>query len=82
MSARGAETSGIATIDSPEAGGVYDTFEDLQAAFCGLRMPGLHHSEISLLADEKGLKEKFGKAHWRWPAGSSSSDPASRWPRC
>ncbi|GAW35569.1 hypothetical protein RA2_02632 [Roseovarius sp. A-2] len=28
-------------------------------------MVGIHHSDSSLLADEKVLKEKFGKAFWR-----------------
>lgn len=52
-------------IDIPEAVGVFDTFEDLQQAFYDLRMVGIHHSDISLLADEKALKEKLGKAYWR-----------------
>jgi VIT1/CCC1 family predicted Fe2+/Mn2+ transporter len=52
-------------IDIPEAVGVFDTFEDLQKAFYDLRMVGIHHSDISLLADEKTLKEKLGKAYWR-----------------
>lgn len=54
-------------INIPEAVGVFDTFEDLQKAFYDLRMIGIHHSEISLLADEKALKEKLGKAYWRSP---------------
>lgn len=52
-------------IDIPEAVGVFDQFEDLQEAFYDLRMTGIHHSDISLLADEKVLKEKLGKAYWR-----------------
>jgi len=54
-------------IDIPEAVGVFDTFEDLQHAFYDLRMVGIHHSDISLLADEKALKEKLGKVYWRSP---------------
>ncbi|MGJ8606010.1 MAG: hypothetical protein ACSHXH_17975 [Marivita sp.] len=54
-----------AVIDIPEAVGVFDTFEDLQKAFYDLRMVGIHHSDISLLADEKTLMEKLGKAYWR-----------------
>lgn len=52
-------------IDIPEAVGVFNKFEDLQQAFYDLRMTGIHHSDISLLADEKVLKEKLGKAYWR-----------------
>jgi hypothetical protein len=52
-------------IDIPEAVGVFSKFEDLQQAFYDLRMTGIHHSDISLLADEKVLKEKLGKAYWR-----------------
>lgn len=55
----------ISTINIPEAVGVFDTFEDLQQAFYDLRMVGIHHSDISLLGDEKVLKEKLGKAYWR-----------------
>lgn len=52
-------------INIPEAVGVFDSFEDLQQAFYDLRMVGIHHSDISLLAGEKVLKEKLGKAYWR-----------------
>jgi hypothetical protein len=52
-------------IDIPEVVGVFDTFEDLQAAFYDLRMVGIHHSDISLLGDEATLREKLGKAYWR-----------------
>jgi len=60
-------------IDIPEAVGVFDAFEDLQQAFYDLRMVGFHHSDISLLADEKVLKEKLGKAYWR--ASDLEDDP-------
>ena len=52
-------------INIPEAVGVFNKFEDLQQAFYDLRMTGIHHSDISLLADAKVLKEKLGKAYWR-----------------
>ncbi len=52
-------------IHIPEAVGVFNKFEDLQQAFYDLRMTGIHHSDISLLADAKVLKEKLGKAYWR-----------------
>ncbi len=60
-------------IDIPEAVGVFDTFEDLQAAFYDLRAVGFHHSDISLLAEEKVLREKLGKAYWR--AADLEDDP-------
>ncbi len=64
-------------IDTPEAVGVFDTFENLQQAFYDLRMVGIHHSDISLLADETALKEKLGKAYWR----SSDLEDDPRAPR-
>lgn len=64
-------------IDIPEAVGIFATFEDLQQAFYDLRMVGIHHSDISLLADEKVLKEKLGKAYWR----SSELEEDPRAPR-
>ena len=60
-------------IDIPEAVGVFDTFEDLQKAFYDLRSVGIHHSDISLLGDEKVLEEKLGKAYWR--ASELEDDP-------
>lgn len=59
------EETRVSVIDIPEAVGVFDKFEDLQQAFYDLRMVGIHHSYISLLGDEKVLKEKLGKAYWR-----------------
>lgn len=59
------EETRVSVIDIPEAVGVFDKFEDLQQAFYDLRMVGIHHSDISLLGDEKVLKEKLGKAYWR-----------------
>jgi hypothetical protein len=67
----------LTVIDVPEAVGVFDTFEDLQQAFYDLRMVGIHHSDISLLADEKVLKKKLGKAYWR----SSELEDDPRAPR-
>jgi VIT1/CCC1 family predicted Fe2+/Mn2+ transporter len=64
-------------IEIPEAVGVFDTFAELQQAFYDLRMVGIHHSDISLLADEKVLKEKLGKAYWR----SSDLEDDPRAPR-
>lgn len=65
MATPGHETDTTKVINIPEAVGVFDTFEDLQKAFYDLRMVGIHHSDISLLGDEKVLKEKLGEAYWR-----------------
>ena len=72
-----AEQQKTTVIDVPEAVGVFDTFDDLQQAFYDLRMVGIHHSDISLLADEKVLQEKLGKAYWR----SSDLEDDPRAPR-
>lgn len=52
-------------INVPEVVGIFDTHEDLQKAFYDLRMTGIHHSDMSILAGEKVLQEKLGKAYWR-----------------
>jgi len=52
-------------INLPEAVGVFDTFETLQAAFYDLRMVGFSRYDISLLGREETLQEKLGKAYWR-----------------
>jgi len=54
-------------IEIPEAVGVFDSFETLQAAFYDLRSVGFHHSDISLLAGQETLEEKLGKSYWRAP---------------
>lgn len=60
-------------INVPEVVGIFDTHADLQRAFYDLRMTGIHHSDISVLADETVLKEKLGKAYWR--AAELEDDP-------
>ena len=57
----------VTAIDVPEAVGVFDTFESLQAAFYDLRSVGFHHSDISLLGAQDTLEEKLGQAYWRAP---------------
>ena len=52
-------------INVPEAVGVFDKFEDFQAAFYDLRMVGFSRHDISLLAKQNVLEEKLGKAYWR-----------------
>jgi hypothetical protein len=54
-------------IDTPEAVGVFDSFNALQAAFYDLRTVGFHHSDISLLGSKTAIEEKLGKAWWRSP---------------
>ncbi len=51
-------------IDVPEAVGVFDKFEDLQAAFYDLRMVGFSRFDLSLLAGQEVLQEKLGKKYW------------------
>ncbi|WP_083099983.1 hypothetical protein [Pseudophaeobacter leonis] len=60
-------------INTPEAVGVFYTFEAQQAAFYDLRSVGFHHSDISLLGSDEALQEKLGKAYWR--ASDLEDDP-------
>jgi VIT1/CCC1 family predicted Fe2+/Mn2+ transporter len=52
-------------INVPEAVGVFDSFEALQAAIYDLRMSGFSRFDISLLASKETIKEKFGSSYWR-----------------
>ncbi len=61
------EHNHLTAINIPEAVGVFDTFEALQAAFYDLRAVGFHHSDISLLGSQEALEEKLGKSWWRAP---------------
>ena len=63
----------VTVINVPEVVGIFDSHEDLQKAFYDLRMVGIHHSDISILADQKILQEKLGKAYWR--AAELEDDP-------
>jgi hypothetical protein len=67
MASTTSEDQRTTVINVPEAVGVFDSFEDQQAAFYDLRAVGFHHSDISLLGSEEALTEKFGKAWWRAP---------------
>jgi len=62
-------------IKSPEAVGVFDSFEALQAAFYDLRTVGFHHSDMSLLGSEKAIKEKLGESYWT--SSELADDPAA-----
>ena len=52
-------------INVPEAVGIFDSSETLQAAIYDLRMSGFSRADISLLGDKKALTEKLGSAYWR-----------------
>lgn len=52
-------------IKVPEAVGVFDTFESLQAAVYDLMIAGFSRYDISLLGDEDAVTEKLGKHFWR-----------------
>lgn len=52
-------------INIPEAVGVFDTLETLQAAYYDLRAVGFSRYDISLLGDQAVLVEKLGKSYWR-----------------
>jgi len=49
-------------INLPEAVGVFDSFETLQAAIYDLRMSGFSRYDISLLGSKEAMTEKLGSA--------------------
>ena len=51
-------------INVPEAVGVFDSFETLQAAIYDLRMAGFSRLDISLLGGKEAMKEKLGSSYW------------------
>ena len=50
-------------INVPEAVGVFDRFETLQAAIYDLRMSGFSRADISLLGSREAMEEKLGSAY-------------------
>lgn len=52
------------SINIPEAVGVFDSFETLQAAIYDLRMSGFSRSDISLLGGKEAMEETLGSAYW------------------
>jgi hypothetical protein len=54
-----------AVIRVPEAVGVFDTVETLQAAIYDLMIAGFSRHDISLLAEDKAIEEKLGQRFWR-----------------
>lgn len=57
-------TGKTTVIDLPEAVGVFDSFDALQAAFYDLRMAGFSRYDLSLLGGEQALRDKLGDAWW------------------
>jgi hypothetical protein len=55
----------ITVINVPEAVGVFDRVEDLQAAFYDLRSLGFSRHDISLLGRQEVLEQKLGRAYWQ-----------------
>lgn len=51
-------------INIPEAVGVFDSFETLQAAIYDLRMSGFSRTDISLLGGKEAMEETLGSAYW------------------
>ncbi|NNU79436.1 hypothetical protein HMH01_03200 [Halovulum dunhuangense] len=54
-------------IAAPEAVGVFDSYEKFQAAMYDLLIAGFSRYDISVLARQEVLEEKFGNAYWRAP---------------
>jgi len=52
-------------IDVPEAVGVFDTVEALQAAYYDLMLVGFSRFDLSLLGSTEALREKFGATFWQ-----------------
>ena len=63
----------VHVIDIPEAVGIFDRPEDLQAAIYDLRILGFSRHDISLLARQEVLEGKLGRAYWR--ADDLANDP-------
>lgn len=63
----------VHVIDIPEAVGIFDRPEDLQAAIYDLRILGFSRHDISLLARQEVLEGKLGRAYWR--ADDLADDP-------
>jgi hypothetical protein len=52
-------------IDTPEAVGVFDSVESMQAAMYDLLIAGFSRFDISVLAGDEAVREKLGDAFWR-----------------
>jgi hypothetical protein len=52
-------------INIPEAVGVFDSVETLQAAVYDLRASGFSRSDLSLLGGTEAMVERLGSAYWQ-----------------
>lgn len=52
-------------IDMPEAVGVFDKYENMQAAMYDLLIAGFSRFDISVLGSQEALETKFGKRFWQ-----------------
>jgi len=52
-------------INVPEAVGVFDNAEAMQAAIYDLRLQGFSRADISVLGGKKAMEEKLGSVYWR-----------------
>jgi hypothetical protein len=65
----------ITAIDVPEAVGVFDTVEALQAAYYDLMLVGFSRYDLSLLGSIEAMKDKFGDTFWT--ARDIADDPTA-----
>jgi hypothetical protein len=68
-------TPPVTVINVPEAVGVFDTVEALQAAYYDLMLVGFSRYDMSLLGSLEAMKEKFGDAFWH--SRDIADDPAA-----
>jgi len=64
MSETSAQTQRTTVIKVPEAVGVFDSYDALQAAYYDLMLVGFSRYDLSLLGSHEALKETLGDAFW------------------
>jgi len=69
------DTTQVKYINVPEAVGVFETVEKLQAAMYDLMIAGFSRYDISVLAGKKALEEKLGASFWH--ASDLEDDPSA-----
>lgn len=74
MSATGGSAS-TSVIELPEAVGIFDSREKLQAAMYDLMIAGFSRYDISVLGSQEALEAQYGKAFWR--SSELADDPAA-----
>jgi hypothetical protein len=70
-----AGTGKTTVIDMPEAVGVFDTVDALQAAYYDLMLVGFSRYDLSLLGSLEAMREKFGDTFWQ--ARALEDDPTA-----